>query len=157
MATNYFMNIDGIPGESVDKSHPNEIDVISWSWGTTTSATVVPNNAGVGAVQDLNFTARTSRASPLLFVNCATGTKSKSAVLVGRRDGAAPIEYLRITMTDVLISSYQVAGSAADNAPLEQVSLEFAKVTVSYTPQNANGTAGAPVVRSYDRATSKAI
>ena len=32
-AFDYFLKLDGIPGESVDAKHKGEIDVLSWSWG----------------------------------------------------------------------------------------------------------------------------
>ena len=36
MATvDYFLKIDGIPGESQDKTHKNEIQLNSFSWGAT--------------------------------------------------------------------------------------------------------------------------
>lgn len=31
MATDFFLKIDGIPGESKDKTHKDEIDIMSWS------------------------------------------------------------------------------------------------------------------------------
>ncbi len=33
MASDMFLKIDGIPGESTDKAHANEIEVLSFSWG----------------------------------------------------------------------------------------------------------------------------
>ena len=33
MAVDMFMKIDDIKGESVDKTHKDEIDVLAWSWG----------------------------------------------------------------------------------------------------------------------------
>ena len=32
-AFDYFLKLDGIPGESIDAKHKGEIDVLSWSWG----------------------------------------------------------------------------------------------------------------------------
>lgn len=33
MALNMFLKIDGIKEESQDKTHKDEIDVLSWNWG----------------------------------------------------------------------------------------------------------------------------
>ena len=154
MSTEYFMKFDNIPGDTTDKTHPNEIKVVSWSWGEVNTSTVVPNFAGRADLQDLHFTARTSKASPLLFVNCAGAARSTSAVLTGRKVGANPVEYLKITMTDVLISSYQAAGHEADDLPLDQVSLNFGKIQISYIPQNADGTPATPITRGWDKATT---
>ncbi len=35
MATDIFMKIGDIKGESADKTHPGEIELLSFSWGET--------------------------------------------------------------------------------------------------------------------------
>ena len=149
----YFMKIDGILGESTDSKHLNEIQVQSWSWGETNSSTF--NTTGKSDLQELQFTARTSIASPTLFLKSVTSTHLKSAELVGRKTGGTAIEFLKVTLTDVLITSYQVAGSAADNAPLDQVSLDYARVQITYWPQTAGGAQGTPVTAGWDRTVAK--
>jgi type VI secretion system secreted protein Hcp len=37
MAVDMFLKLDGVNGESKDKVHGKEIDVLSWSWGMTNS------------------------------------------------------------------------------------------------------------------------
>src|SRR5262249_19139941 len=135
-----------------DAKHKNEIEVTTWSWGETNSSTVVPANTGRADLHDLHFTARTSSASPLLFISCASGTHAATAVLTARQAAVTQIEYLKITMTDVLISSYQSGGSSSDNLPLDQVSLNFAKIQFSYTPQISGGLPGTPITRGWDKA-----
>ncbi len=39
-AVDYFLKIDGIQGESQDKTHKNEIQLDSFSWGATNAGTV---------------------------------------------------------------------------------------------------------------------
>ncbi|MCC6178897.1 MAG: type VI secretion system tube protein Hcp [Chloroflexi bacterium] len=159
MPTDYFMKITNIPGDSTDAKHPNEIPVLSWSWGET-----MPESAGGGGgsprvdVQDLHFTARTSKASPLLFLNCASGTHLQTAELTGRRaGGTSQFDYLKITLFDALISSYQAAGNTTDDTPLDQVSLYFAKIQITYTPQNAQGGAGTPIAAGWDVPNNKSF
>ena len=38
-AVDYFLQIEGIDGESTDKDHKDEIDVLAWSWGMSQSDT----------------------------------------------------------------------------------------------------------------------
>ena len=33
MAVDYFLKVEGIPGESLDAKHKDEIDVLGFSWG----------------------------------------------------------------------------------------------------------------------------
>ena len=72
----------------------------------------------------------------------ATGNHIPSAVLVLRSQGGdgPSNEYYKITMTDVVVSSYAVSGGG--DRPTEQVSLNFAKFVVDYFTPNADGTTG---------------
>ena len=59
MAVDMFLKINGVDGESKDKSHPMEIDVLAWSWGASNSGSAhVGGGAGAGKVnvQDISVT-----------------------------------------------------------------------------------------------------
>ena len=76
MAFDAFLKLDGIPGESNDKSHPNEIEIESYSWGVSNSGSLGSGGgggAGKASFTDMNFTAPASAAGPLLAAACATG------------------------------------------------------------------------------------
>ena len=161
MAVDYFLKIDGIEGESTDVKHKGEVDVESWSWGVTQSAGS-PAGGGGGAgkaePQDLHFAARTSKASPKLFLACASGEHLKTAILTARRAGKDQQEFLKWTLTDVLVSSFQTGSSeAADTVPTDQVSLNFAKIQVEYMEQNPDGSPGSPITAGWDCKTNQKI
>ncbi len=44
MAFDMFLKMDGIPGESTDVGHKDEIDIVSYAWGESQPA--VPSGAG---------------------------------------------------------------------------------------------------------------
>ena len=48
-AFDYFLRLDGIPGESVDAKHKGEIDVLSWSWGEIAADAGAAPGGGAGA------------------------------------------------------------------------------------------------------------
>jgi type VI secretion system secreted protein Hcp len=153
MAIDYFLNIKGIEGESTDAKHKGEIDVESWSWGETNSgAAVARGGAGAGKVnmQDLQFTARHSKATPKLFLACATGQHLQSAVLTVRKAGGAQVEYFKLTLTDVIITSYQTGGVESGDSLIDSVSLGFATIKVEYRPQKADGSLGQPITAGWD-------
>jgi type VI secretion system secreted protein Hcp len=151
-AVDYFLKLDGIDGESTDDKHAGEIEVLSWSWSEAHSGPG-PGAGGGGAgkvqMQDFHFTARVSRASPKLVVACASGQHVPKARLTCRTGGKAPQEFLKITFSDILISSFQTGGSS-DVVPLDQVSLAYGKIEVEYREQKANGTLGAAVKAGWD-------
>ena len=159
MPSNYFLRIDGIPGESLDSKHKDEIEVLSWSWGETQPASVSPGGgaaSGKVAMGDLQVNTQTSRASPQLLLACASGKHLKSAVLTGRKAGKGQTEYLTFSLSDVLVSGYQTGASEAE-APLDSIALSFSKIEVSYKQQTADGSL-APAIRvGWDRKTNKAF
>lgn len=124
-AVDYFLKIDGISGESTDDKHKGEIEVESFSWGVTnTTLTRAGGGAGAGRAQfqDLAFNTRVSKASPSLFLKCATGEHIKQAVLTATTMDAKgqSQEFLKITLSDVLVSSYQSSGQATVGQSLLQ-------------------------------------
>ena len=157
--TSYFLKIDGIPGESRDDKHKDEIEVLSWSWGETQETAVSPGGgAGTGrvAMTDLHVSANFTKASPQLLLACASGKHLKSAILTGRKAGKAQQEYLSFSLTDVLVSGYQTGASEAE-APLDSIALSFSKIEVSYKQQTPDGSL-APAIRvGWDRKTNKAF
>ena len=157
----YFLKLDGIDGESLDHKHSKEIHVESWSWGEVqsgTSATGGGGGAGKVSMQDFHFVMKVNNASPKLMLACATGEHIKKAVLTCRKAGKDQQEYLLVTMSDLLVSSYQSGGSAhSDVLPTDQISLNFSKIEWSYKPKKADGTLGAAVIAGYDLKLNKKV
>jgi type VI secretion system secreted protein Hcp len=153
-AVDYFLKIDGIEGESLAKGHDKEIDVESFSWGETQSGTAGHGGgqgAGRAVSQDLHFTKKVDKASANLMLACATGKHLKFATLSARKAGGKQEDYLILKLEDAMVSSYQVGGSAgSDIVPLEQVSINFAKIAYTYKPQKADGSLAGPVDGKYD-------
>ena len=151
-AVDYFLKLDGIPGEATDSKHKGEISLESWSWGETNAGTHGGGSGGgAGKVQmhDFNFTMKINKASPKLFLACATGQHIKEGLLICRRAGKDQQEYLKIKFSDLLVSNFQTGGSQGDVVPTDQISLNFGKIEVSYAPQKADGTLDSPVVHNY--------
>lgn len=161
MASDYLLKIDGIKGESTDAKHPDEIEVESFSWGATqpgTFSTGGGGGAGKVSFQDLHFTSRVSVASPNLMIACASGQHIKVATLTVRKAGKEQQEYYIIKLSDNLVSSYQSGGSEGANAlPVDQFSLNFAKIEFEYKSQKPDGTLGAPVKGGWDLKTNKKV
>ena len=156
MAVDYFLKIDSIPGESTDAKHKNEIDLQSWSWGESNAGKSDAGGGGSGKVnmQDFHFTMRINKASPKLFLACASGQHIKEALLTCRKAGKDQQEYLKIKFSDLLIASYQTGGSGGDEVPLEQISFNFSKIEQTYAAQKPDGTLDSPVVHNWSVKTN---
>ena len=146
MAFDAFIKIDKVKGESGDSKHAEEIEVLSFHYGVSNSGT---GGAGSGhgggkcQVSDFSFVKRIDKASPVLFQLCATGDHVKDALFTVRKAGGDQLEYLKVTLTDVMISGVRPGGSSGggDDIPLEEVSLNAGSVKIDYQPQGVDGKA----------------
>ncbi len=81
MPTDIFMKIRDIQGESRDKDHKDEIEVLSWSWGLSNQVASPSPGGGAGAgktkFQDISFTHLVDKASPNLMLSCASGKHTR--------------------------------------------------------------------------------
>lgn len=161
MALDIHLKIAGIEGESINEYHPNEIDVLNWSWGLTQSGTThLGPGAGSGKVNvnDMHFSKYVDKSTPALIKASCAGTHIDTCTLVvSKAGGDAPVEYFKIDMTEVLISSYNTGGSADGlDRVVEQISFNFRKFVITYTPQDAKGMGGGAIPAGWDVASGKA-
>ena len=150
MAVDIFIKIGDIKGESQDKAHKDEVEVLNWSWGMSQSGnmhTGTGGGAGKVSIQDLSLTKYVDKATPNLMMHCSSGKHVPKVTLTVRKAGGdSQVEYLIINLEEVLISSLSTGGSGNDDRLIENVTLNFAKVTVDYQPQKADGTKeGGPI------------
>jgi len=160
-AMDMFLKIDGIEGESPDSKHKNEIDVLSWSWAIKHPATATGTGGG-GATgkpefSDLTVRKYVDKASPDLFLSAAMGEHIKSVVLTVRTEGKTAIDFFKMTLSDVLVTSVANGGTAADDRLLEDITLNYRKVEMRYVPIGPDGGPGSAIVRSYDLRLMKGL
>ena len=154
MAVDAFIKIGDLKGESVVDGHTDEIQVLGWQWGMSQTGTThrgTGGGAGKSDIQDLSFVHYVDTASPNLMLACMNGKHYDEAVLTVRKAGESPLDYLIITMTDLIITSVATGGAKGDEETTENVTINFAKVKVSYQPQDNKGAkAGGAVEVEYD-------
>ncbi len=142
MAIDAFLKLGDIKGESAVKGHVDEIDVQTWSWGLSQSgSTHMGRGGGAGKVnvQDLSFSHFLDCASPNLIKSVCVGKHFPEAKLILRKAGETPLDYLTITLKEVVITSISTGGSSGEERLMESVTLNFAEFTYSYQPQDGKG------------------
>jgi type VI secretion system secreted protein Hcp len=159
--SDYFMKIDGIAGESKDSQHTGAIDVESYSFGATQTGTFAfGGGGGAGKVQfqDFHFNSKVSKASPKLYLACANGEHIAKAVLTCRKAGGGKQEeFLKVTLSELMVTSYQIGQQAGVEVPLEQVSLNFARIEYEYKEQKADGSLGGSIKAGWDLKAGKKL
>ena len=143
MAANYFLKFTPeVKGESKQSEFVDQIEVLSFSWGVSQAGGYSYGSGGTAAkanLQDLSLSFRQCAASPVLMQGCATGKHYDTAVLSCLKStGDKQQKYLEITLTDVVVSSYQTGGSG-DDMPIESITLNFAKVVEGFYKQDDKG------------------
>lgn len=159
-AADFFLKIDGIEGESGDHKHKGEIELESWSFGETNSGTMAHGGgggAGKVSMQDFHFVMKINKASPKLFLACASGQHIKNCILTGRKAGGEQQEYLKVTFSDVMISSFQMGGSNGSPIPHDQCSFNFSKIEYEFKEQKADGTLGGTIKTGWDVKSNKKV
>jgi type VI secretion system secreted protein Hcp len=160
MAMDQFIKIGSLKGEAKDSKHKEEIDVLSWSWGVANSGSAQAGGgqgAGKCSVQDLSFSKYIDKSSPDLLLCCCNGKHVDKATLTIRKAGEKPLEYLKITLEDLIITSVSTGGSGGEDRLIENVSLNFARVKVDYKEQTEKGTVGATPTMGWNVATNAKI
>lgn len=158
MAVDMFLKIDGIKGESADDKHKDEIDVLAWSWGASQSGTMHTGGgggAGKANFQDISVTKWVDKSSHALLKAVAVGQHVKSALLTIRKAGEKPLEYIKLTLKDCLISSVSTGGSGGEDRLTENITINFAKFAYEYTPQKADGSGDSVLPFGFDIKANK--
>jgi type VI secretion system secreted protein Hcp len=159
MAVDLFLKLDGIEGESLDSKHPKEIECLAWSWGMSTSAHIGGSGVAAGKVnvQDFSVTKYIDKATPTLLLNVCNGSTIATAAFVARKQGgkSGPVEYLKISFKEILVTSVSTGGSGGEDKFTENVTFAFEEQETVYTEQTGTGAAGSPARMKWNTAQNK--
>lgn len=143
MASDMFLKLEGIDGESEDSKQKGWIELLSWSWGEVqTGSAGKGGGSGVGKVdmQDFSFTKFLDKATPKLMLFCASGKHIPTVEFMARKAGGEQEHYMKMKLIDVLVSSFQTSNSAGSGSlPVESISINFSKIELEYFQQDAKG------------------
>jgi type VI secretion system secreted protein Hcp len=157
--TDYFLKVDGAPGES--KGKDGEIDILSFH-GSVSNEGTSQDGGGSGGGRarhsDYSFTSKLDKSDPKLYQMCATGEHIPKVVFTARKAGKEQQEYFKITFSDGFITNYSVSGSSADHSiPVGTFSLNYSKKEIEYKEQQKDGTLGGATKAGFDLKTSKKV
>ena len=160
MAVDMYMKIEGVNGESKDAQHKDWTDIQSFSWGATqpgSMSTGGGGGTGKASFNDLYVVCRIDHAAPAVLKHCASGKHLGKVELSVCKAGGEQVEYSRITLEDVLVTSVQYSGDQDGDAMMVSYAFQAAKVKQQYWEQTDKGGRGAESVIGYDIKQNKAI
>ena len=141
-----FLRIEGsrqglLRGESQDKSHPGEIDVMSWSWGMDSPGDAFGLPTGRTNVELLRVAKRVDSASTALMSALRANEPIRKAVLTVRKAGDEPLAYFTLTIENARLVQQRIRGGEGEDSAIltEELALSFQKIRVEYLPQLRTG------------------
>ncbi len=155
-----FMKIDGANGESKDSNHKNWSDIVSFSWGATQPGNMASGGglgAGKASFNDLHVVARIDKAAPAVMKHCASGKHLGKVELSVCKAGGQQVEYTKITLEDVLVSSVQLSGELNSESVVVNYAFQAAKVKQQYWEQTEQGGKGAESLVAWDIKQNKEV
>jgi len=163
MAFDAFLQIDGVPGESIDDAHKDWIEVLSFGHGIEQPASATASSVGGGSTErvtheDFVVTKHLDKASPKLYELSSSGKHIAKVTLQVCRAGGSKLQYLEVGMEQVIISRVAPTADRAneDSFPVESVSFNYGKIKWTYTQQKrADGTGGGNVTGGWDLTANK--
>ncbi|NOS68230.1 MAG: type VI secretion system tube protein Hcp [Candidatus Peribacteraceae bacterium] len=137
----FFLKIDGVSGEATESDHVGDLALRSFVWSesrTTDSSSKVQT-------KDFRAVMALDASSPLLMRKTAVRERIAKATLAVRNSLGQ--DYLKWTMTDVILTSFQVEGTSGQGKPVATFDMNVGKMDLEYRPQLYNGGLG-PAVKT---------
>ena len=113
MASDTFIKIEGIEGESTDDKHKKWIEILSYNHGVSQMASASVSGTGGSSsqradFQDFSIVKVLDRTSPLLAKACVEGRTIKEVTIELCRAGGDKQPYMEYRMTNAIISSVSI-------------------------------------------------
>jgi type VI secretion system secreted protein Hcp len=135
-ATNTFLHLNGIQGESNVEGFANDIEVFDWTWGASRAS-----GAAKASTQEITLKKFVDRSSPALLQKLYSGQAVADGSLSTRKAGEQPFVFLKFCFTNLRVTSVELAGPG-DEGVQETVSFSFGSFVEKYTQQDETGGAG---------------
>ena len=132
----FFLKIDGVDGEATETDHGGELALRSFSWSETKNL----DTSSRVQTKDFHASMAFEKSSPVLMRKTAVRERIAKAVLTARNGNGQ--DYLKWTMTDVILTGFQVEGTWGTGRPTASFDMNVGKMDLEYRPQLYNGGLG---------------
>ena len=141
-----YIKFDGVDGESQDKDHKAWSDLLSFSQAVHQpggGATGQSRRRGEVILDDIVCVKELDKSSPKLAESVMLGKVFPSILVNFTRDtDEGRVTYYRYELKNVMVTSYSVniqVDDAGNDVPVEQFSLNFEEIKVTYTETDNTG------------------
>lgn len=160
MAFDCFLKLTGLAGETSDEAHKDWIEINSFQVGTNvhvTTASAGARTSGRCSWSEAVCTKTCDKATPKLMLAACKGDHFKEATVVICRATGDKQKYMEYKMEDALISSFSTSvHDGSESLPMESFSINFGKITFTYTmTDHKTGKPAGDVFSFWDQITNK--
>lgn len=160
MAVEIFAKLTpDVKGESITKGFEGQLELLNIGWSMTQTGTThrgTGGGAGKVDVHDLQIAKYVDTASANIISATCRGKHFDSVVITVRKAGETPLDYMKFTLKNVIITSYSLNGSQGADLLSETFSLNFEEYEVAYQAQDAKGgKAGGEITAKYNIAKNE--
>ena len=159
MASNIYIKIDGINGESTVEKYKDQIEAMNFSYSCyqpvseARSGTI--HTSGRANHGTFNFSKYTDISTADICAAMWVGKTISSAVITAvTNNGTDVIEYMQITLSDIVFSNFSLHGGGG-SVSSEEISLSFSKIKVDYNKQSESGKPEGKKSAEWNLATEK--
>jgi type VI secretion system secreted protein Hcp len=142
MASDGFVKIDGIEGESTDAKYQGWIEALYFESEINQKISSTASSAGGASAEradfgDFVFIKHLDKASPKLALACAAGTHIDEIEVKLCRAGSDKVNYMSYKLTNCIISKVKTSGGG--NIPTELIKVNFGAIEWCYIQQKRQG------------------
>jgi type VI secretion system secreted protein Hcp len=141
MASDAYLLIATIDGDSVAQGMTNNIELDSFSFGASNAADIGGGglSAGKCSLSDFSFTCAVDKASYQILKALYTGQHIATTTFSLRKStgAATPYTYLQVTMTNCYLTSDSIGGGS-QGVPSMSVSIAYEQILYTYYTQDTS-------------------
>ncbi len=148
-----FIKFEGVDGESQDAEHKSWSDLVAFSHSISRPSSESGSPRTSGAVfHDFTISKELDKSSIKLQESASTGKFfPKVDIHLTANTGKGMVTYYTYELTNVMVTSYSISGSGTSGqVPMEQISLNFGAIKVTYTETGKDGGEKGKVEYSYN-------
>lgn len=152
--TNAFARIDGIQGDSTSAAHAGEVDLTAVRFALLGAGSGLCGGSGARASFGPLVLEKNLDSATVPLTRAATvGTHIARTRIFVVSNGSRPLTVLTYDLSNVTVAS--VRDVDRGDSLTEEVELNFTRITVTFVPQKADGSAGAAITFCWDQATAQ--
>ena len=156
-----YLKLGNVKGNVTAAGYEGEIALLSVNMGVSRNISMEPGNlsnreSSKPHVSEITLTKKADNSVAAIFKEALTGSSGQEAVITFVRTGSDKVQdFMTYKLKDCIVSSYNISAQG-DEEPLENISLSFSSIEVSYKDHDSSNKSGNPQRVSYDLTSAKA-